>query len=417
MECKQVCEYYYSYLEKAYESIPPAQLNHLQSCTACQHEVERLARSLAASAEKQNPASCHYLALHYRMVGQWVDCAAAKPFLPCLAMASLPLHVRTPITAHRDACSACRADHQAIASLHLSDEQLMEASRFLAGRGKLAEDICEQARTVLTAIRRRSLSGVATRASFSEPNDSNVLQVEIADLSSKRANVASVRMPRLIAATATAAILMVAALLFVRLPSVEALDLQRFYNALADAQAILIRTTVPEEDAPVQRIWISQTHGLRLFESPEKTVLYDVNTHRLFRRDSADSDVQAINVAAAGAPDHLQLPWGLLPFKDITQLSEHCQWTRLDEVSDERTVVYELFWTEALSADRVIEKKWVGFLDRATHLARTIHRYERLAGQSSWQLVMTAEVAYPEPSSVLEAVRSARFEGFYGDQM
>ncbi len=417
MECKQVCEYYYSYLEKAYESIPPAQLSHLQSCTACQHEVERLAQSLAASAEVQNPASCHYLALHYRMLGQWVDCAAAKPFLPCLAMASLPLHAHTPITAHRDACSACRADQEAIASLHLSDEQLMDASRFLAGRGELAEGICEQARTVLTAIRRRSLSVVLTRASFSEPDESNALQVEIADVSSKRANVASRRMPRLVAATAMAAMLMVAVLLFVRLPSVEALDLQRFYNALADAQTILIRTAVPEEDAPVQRIWISQAHGLRLFESPEKTVLYDVNTQRLLRRDSAHSGAQAIHVAVAGAPDYLQLPWGLLPFKDITQLSEHCQWTRLDDLSDERTVVYELFWAETMSAGRAIEKKWVGFLDRATHLPHAIHRYERLAGQSSWRLVMTTEVAYPEPSSVLEAVRSARFESFYGDQM
>jgi hypothetical protein len=406
MDCTQYQDYYYSFIEEDYQAIPPEQLEHLRSCPVCLEQIEKLKQTLGGLSEVSSTASHDHLALHFRLLERAADCASIKPLLPCLAMASLPIYVRTPATVHLEACPACRADYEKLFALRLTDVQLLRASRFLMTNETTCEGLSEQAERVLSAVRKRPSSGVLTYATFPVQDEAEALKVETIYPSAARMTLRPRRSLRIAAAGLAAAVLMVGALLFVGTPSAGALDLHQFYEALAGVQNLSIQTIAPEETEPVQTIWISQTQGVRLFKSPEKSVLYDLNTKTTTLRDNV-SVTTRVETASSTPPDSLQLPWGLLPFRDVKHLAKGFQWKRLDTLAEGQIVVYELSWTEPMSGQRIIEKKWVGYLDKMTHLPERIEWYERFGDQAFYRLLMKMVITYPETETVLEAVRSS----------
>lgn len=410
MKCEQVHEYYYSFIEKNNEAIPPESLEHLRSCPHCREQIAQLEHAVGRPLEAQSPLLHEQLALHFRLLGQMTDCRTVRTFLPSLAMTSLPVVCQTPVTAHLEACQACRADYEILLALRLTDDQLIEATRFLAtdrADSKSAAGISVEADQVLSAIRKRSSSGVLTCATFCGQDDTTVLQVVTTYPAAVPTALRSGRLFRVSVSGLAAAVVLMAALLLIQPPALRALDLQQLYRSLADAQNLSIRTTTPEEDSPLQHIWISQSQGIRLFESPEKTVFYDLNAKTMAVRDNVLSTVTH-KPADSAASDYLQLPWGLLPFRDITQLSKGFVWKQIDTESSGQIIVYELAWTETPAGGRTIDKKWVGYLNRRTHLPETIEWYERLGGQPSYTLMMTMSITYPQASEILDAVGKVR---------
>jgi hypothetical protein len=378
--------------------------------------MAQLEQAVAASAEPRPPLTHEHLALHFRLLGQTTDCQTVKPFLPSLAMKSLPVCVQTPVTAHLEACRACRADYQTLRDLRLTDGQLLEASRFLAAESGDRTTLSGRAERVLSAIRRRPSSGVTTCATFGELDDTNALQVAVTVPVAVRTARHSRRSLRVAASGLAAAVVLTAALLLIPPMTVQALDLQQFYHSLAEVQNLSIRTTTPDDDQPLQHIWISQAQGLRLYESPEKTVLFDQNTKTMTVRDNVLATVSQ-KPADSTSPDYLQLPWGLLPFRDIKQLPKGFLWKKIDMDLLGQLVVYELSWTETPAGGLSIDRKWVGHLDRQTHLPEKIEWYDRFSGQPSYTLMMTMTVTYPDTPTVLDAVQKARLDLNQGSQM
>lgn len=417
MDCQAYYNYYYSYIEKDFQAIPPKSLEHLRSCPICRRQIEQLEQSLVLSTDAPSPASYESLALQFRLLDQAVDCTCVKPFLPCLAMASLPIYCRTPVTAHLEACPACRADYEKVLALQMTEGELLRASRFLMRDERPGEGFSEQAERVLSSIRVRPNSGVLTTAALSGQNDADTLRVATLRSAGSPETMRSRRMWRLAApglAAAAAAMALFAALLFVGTPSAGALDLHQFYGALAGAQNLSIQTLAPEEDAYVQQLWVSQTQGLRLIETPEKTVLYDLNAKTMTLRDN---ELLTTTVRVVESfPNDLQLPWGLLPFKDVTQISEGFEWRQINSMSDGQIVVYELTWKEMLTGRYSLEKRWVGYIDRATYLPERIEWYERFVDQSSYRLLTTMEIIYPKTEAVLEAVHRSGLSSVQGSQ-
>ena len=405
MDCAQYHIYFYSYITDDYPAIPPEQMEHLQTCPTCRRQIEVLRQAIAVSETAQAPISHEYLALHFRLLDQTVDCTSVKPFLPLLAMTTLPLHCRTPITAHLESCSACQADLKSLSALQLSDAQLLEASRTLTLNAPPGEGFPAHAKCVLSAMCMRPASGVWTVATLSGQDADDALQVTTLGPAARPNLRVSRRTFSAAAAGLAAALVLIAALLFVGTPSAGVLDLRQFYNSLAEVQNVSIRTTTPEETEPVQHLWISQTQGIRLFKSPEKTVLYDVNARKMTLLDHVSLATQI--KTAESMPADFQLPWGLLPFRNVTQISTEFQWRRVDTHPDGATVIYELSWIEPLSGGRTIEKKWIGYLDRTTHLPSRIDWHERFGEQSPYRLMMTMEITYPQTDAVLDAVRDS----------
>ncbi|MBN2513843.1 MAG: hypothetical protein JXB18_12980, partial [Sedimentisphaerales bacterium] len=131
MKCQTEQEFYYSYIEKDFEAIPPERLEHIRACPTCLEQIALLEQMVTSKAAG-DPLIHQNLALHFRLLDQWVDCDTIKPFLPLLAIHSLPVHIDTPVTAHVASCPACRADLDRLLLLKLDEAQWVEASRVLA---------------------------------------------------------------------------------------------------------------------------------------------------------------------------------------------------------------------------------------------------------------------------------------------
>jgi hypothetical protein len=48
-----VSDYYYSFIEKDYQAIPPETMEHLRSCPTCRGQIERLEQALDAPGDTQ----------------------------------------------------------------------------------------------------------------------------------------------------------------------------------------------------------------------------------------------------------------------------------------------------------------------------------------------------------------------------
>lgn len=415
MECQTEQEYYYSYIEKDFQSIPPERLEHIRSCGICLARIAELEQAVNAVSPLPRPLTDQHLALHFRLLDQWVDCDTIKPFLPLLAIQSLPVHIDTPVTAHVASCPACRADMDRLLLLNLDEAGWVEAARVLTGDVHSGNELSRQAKEILGAIGHRANSGILTRAAFTGGKEDTTLYIETIVPKAARPEIRMRRTVRLTASGLAAAVMLFAVLLFIEPHSATALELQEFYNSLSAVKNLSIRTTIAEEDEAVQSIWVCQERGLVLVDSPEKAVLVNINSREMLTRNKPVG-LTRLEPGNFVVPEFLHLPWGLLPFKDITVLPDGVGWKQIDVQDGGRIVVYELSWTETLSSGRTIDRKWTGSLQRDTHLPEKIEWYERLDNQLPYTLRMTMEITYPKTYDVIEAMRSAGLELPYGDQ-
>ncbi len=158
--CKDVRPYYYDALnEETQGDIPGNALDHIAHCRDCQAEMDRLEVVLAhaqQSAEREqsrkDAAISVLLRLHFAYLGERVNCAAVKPFLPSLADPLLRIRIRTPITRHLEECPACSAALTSVRALHLSHKQLCYLGQLLADEPTAGEVSCSQARAAIPAI-------------------------------------------------------------------------------------------------------------------------------------------------------------------------------------------------------------------------------------------------------------------------
>ena len=335
-----------------------------------------------------------YLSRHFGWLNRAVDCAAVQPFLPLMLIASWQVRVQTPITAHIDHCAACRADLRRLGKLRLSATELIQMSAALAGQADACQTLSSAAGQAIAAMARRPASGVVTTAEFVDGQDA--LSVHVV-----RPSGGWMSVRRRTAAGLAAAIVMMAVLLWMRMPQATALDVNQFYQSLTNVENISIRTVDNQHQTVLQQIWVSQPLGLRLFESNHRKVLCRTDVNRQIWQDALGQVTVLPSVAAA--PEVLLPPWGLLPFRDITQLPPGYDWRR-QESPDSAVHVYELSWVETLPDGRRLEKLWRGRLDRQTHLPRTIEWYERTIADQPYQLMQTMEIFYPDSQTVRQAV-------------
>lgn len=335
-----------------------------------------------------------YLSRHFGWLNRAVDCAAARPFLPLMLISSWQVRVQTPITAHIDHCHACRADVRRLAGLGLSDADLIQASKRLAGQMDACQTFSPAVQAVIEAIVDRSGSGVVTTSGFVEGQET--LRVHTAR---PRGGWMSGR--GRMAAGLAAAIVVMAALLWMRMPQATALDVNQFYQSLKRVENLSVRTVDSPHQTLLQQIWVSQPLGLRLFQSDNRKVLCRTDVNRQIWQDGQGQITVLPSVAAA--PDVLLPPWGLLPFRDLALLSSGYDWRR-QESPDSAVHVYELSWVETAADGRRLEKLWRGRLDRRTHLPLTIEWYERVSADQPYQLMLTMEVSYPDSQTVRQAV-------------
>ena len=145
VNCEQARAFYYDFIcEESQESVPLEVLGHIDKCSHCQAEVNRLKIILAEgdSVSSTNLAVITNLRLHFTYIGTVVTCKTARLFLSSLADPVLRISVPTPITVHFDKCEQCKKDLEAIRQLHLSRKQLCRLGQLFAEKPSVNSEVC-----------------------------------------------------------------------------------------------------------------------------------------------------------------------------------------------------------------------------------------------------------------------------------
>jgi hypothetical protein len=400
--CQQAEMHYYTCLEQDVSDIPDEVLQHLNTCDHCAEQMARLSAVIKQVDSQAKPA-VDVLPLHHRLMDQWVCCDHVKPFIPLLVMKGQTISVVTPVTAHVDRCPDCANDYQTFLGLGLSADQLKDASRFLAGQSVESFDNESETKTVLEAILMRPASSVATRTSVQPQADLAVdgdvpLEIEQAERLESSAKPHTRRHP-VAKIISTAALLVLAAYILIQIQpaSVEGLGIKDVYGALGKVTNVCIESIAPEEKEPFQTMCFSNSLQTVYSRTKHKTVLWDMKN----RCHWVNGVLQPDSIPQKASTEIVQLPWGLLPFKNISELPENYEWTHIESIrqlAGKPVLVYDYTWHDG-TADFYIHRKWRGYLDPKTKLPHRIEAWDKLPGQD-FELITISIITYPTDEQI-----------------
>lgn len=393
MKCENARHYYFACLTDA-SSVPQEIASHLSECAHCREEMDRLREALDQPQQSHQPES-EFLALHYRLLDQWVSCETIKPLLPSLLAVGLSARNATPVTAHLDKCRQCQKNLDELASLKLTHSQLMAAARCLTGQAEMSA-FDSAAQDLLKSLQSQRPSGLQTRMSLkSLPGEtaeqqwlSDAYTIEVKRHTSPDSLNKPIGRRRAIQAFAGAGIAAAALLaVWVTVPpaTVEALDITQLYQRLEQIKNAHIQV-FSESGEEINTIWISESLRARLFRQETQTVFWNEHTGEIFRKQA-----DAIELVSHGDVPQLSCPWGLLPFNHLSELPADRQWGYVKDTEIDGTAVqiYEMTWQQ-----QGLRKTWRGYLDMHTHLPYRIEWTETIGnGFPSQQWVM--KVSYP----------------------
>jgi hypothetical protein len=410
--CRQAQSFYFDYLTGQSSSASALWFEHIKQCQQCQNEIKRLENELCKKAEGCDKQP-HILALHHQYLSQWIDCDAIKPFLASLVHPELSIRTETPVTVHIAQCPLCQKDLRTIASLRLSDSQLVEATRILSDEPCNAENLNEQTAAAIQTVRNRKSSGILTRLEV-DTEGNPCVQVDTRPQNGPKNRFS--RTHPLTRYAAAAAILLVASLVLFRTTTVSGVSLQDVYRAVNLIVNCQIQINVPEQNNPLQTILIAKKMGLVTCQQDNSAVLLDIQRHKTFYSEQKNNAIQK-QVEQEIWSKISRVGFGLLPFETIRQIPAGHIWKRrLDLSQDTACRIYDLTWKEYTGTGTVVEKTWRGYLN-GSHLPVRIQWLEKRPEQAE-KSVMEMIIQYPDTSEVTKELEgNPLYRLFKGDQV
>ncbi|MHC4337002.1 MAG: hypothetical protein ACYSTG_03495 [Planctomycetota bacterium] len=227
--------------------------------------------------------------------------------------------------------------------------------------------------------------------------------------------VLALNLKRYIKPAAVAAAVILVALLLLNAPVAKAVDLGQIYKSLGRIRNVCLTTFIPEESEPTKKRWISESLGITMVKTQREWVLWDVKGKS---KKSKDFGTGSITVTEPGkdilakAKQTMDVPWGLLPFNDVSKIPPDSKWCQAADETIETTVpdtkVYELAWmNKGLGGSAIIHRKWRGYIDVKTKLPRRIEWWEKQAEETEYRLVTIIKVTYPTAVEIRAVIREA----------
>ncbi|MBL7214918.1 MAG: hypothetical protein ISS71_04495 [Phycisphaerae bacterium] len=415
MNCENARLYYYEYLEQN-DTIPSDVRSHLEQCLVCQEQLEHLRKVLGQPGPVEKPWRPKYLQLHYRLLDQWISCDIVRPFLPSLLVPQLGMKQQTPVTAHVENCPECQKALKEIASLRLSPSSLIKAARYLADEKEQEVEFDKTTCAVLNKVKYRNISDVLTRMRLEQTvdaecqwlSDSTIVDVERRDAKTvSQRQVLPIRTASVWVAGGIAAAILFAVLLVLPMRDVKALDVEQLYMTLATVRNVHIQKfDGSQEQKELENIWISEGLGAYLFQRGENTVFVNSESGKVYQQHQG-----TVQLVSQGGKMELERPWGLLPFKHISELPADYDWDYISDTVLEgglNVQVYEWRWKETLSNQAEIQRIWRGYLDIHSHLPYRIESLDKI-GDSPAQLIMEMKVTYPSDAECREVFENYHF--------
>ena len=437
--CQQAMIYYYDCLSEAKTSIPAEILAHIEHCDHCQQELLWLQET---DSETNTPsgknavvaAQASHLNLHFALTGQPVSCSTIRTFLPAMAIPGQQVTIPTPVTAHISHCRLCAQELAALRQMGLTTAQYGDICRIFSGHQShfLLSFSGQQLKTI-DLMRSRPDSGIVT--CFRIRNDSQVGQEACFDIEVSPSPASFVRNTepkqtatdnsasltprknirlqpkRFFRPVAAAAVVLIGALLLFKSPSVQATDISQIYEALKDVKNILMTQYGEDSAAPLQQTWVCKDLGVKLFKTNNQTTLWDLNrqvkqtlTDIASPAQSTPLDTAAIE-AVSGT---MNIPWGLLPFKNTRDLPQDAIWKKIESdqhnAAVESVEVYDLSWTEkTITGD--VQHQWRFHIDAATKHPQKVQSWKKTQPDKEYEPIILIEITYPTTEQIQDMLK------------
>ena len=127
----------------------------------------------------------------------------------------------------------------------------------------------------------------------------------------------------------------------------------------------------------------------------------------------------AVQLISQGAEMELERPWGLLPFKHLSELPASYDWEYISDTvleGDLKVRIYEWRWVETPNSQLQIKHVWRGYLDVRSYLPYRIECLDKI-NNSPAELIMEMKVSYPSDAECREAFDKYGFRDIsYGNQ-
>jgi hypothetical protein len=452
--CEQAGVSYYDYIQGTELcGIEPEIFRHIEKCTFCQGEIERLKVILAEPTaqmitEKTNQRDTQVttiLASHFNLINKEVTCGVAKRFIPSLASLSFDIKIPTPITAHIENCKLCKYDLDKIRKLNLTHEQFAYLGRIIAernGERELSErlikslaslDFDNDALAVLKHIIERKESGVVTeyitkrqvsiKSSEDFYNDYKNWPVEIVihdrkkettdridltrSLSGRRSHIRQLVKPL----AAIAAMTFVAIWLLVGTLA-KAVKFDDIYNVIGKIQNICLISGTSEVDKATQKVWISKDLDIKLFYSANHWILWDIQNRvrKSWINELAYLETNELNDAELmNVRQTMDIPLALLPFQSPYSLPDKYDWKSLPdrEVTGQfsNTQVYDLLWSDKTVNGSLVCYRWRVYINKDTLLPKRVENWQKHSSTGKYELKNWMDITYPQTYEVKKLIR------------
>lgn len=212
---------------------------------------------------------------------------------------------------------------------------------------------------------------------------------------------------------AAAAMILIACALFFSTPAAKAVNLEQIYQALEKAKNVCISSFQAGQQEPWQKTWISRLMRVRLIETKERIVLWNLQNWIIKVIDTSNNSITENSIQPdirRKFEDSLSGSLGLLPFSDISSAKD-TQWNRVDDESITSTVpgteVYDLTWSKPIANDIKEYYRWRVFVKTQTNLPIKTEWYQKRSVDSEYALRTTDVVTYPTYDEIEAVIQSA----------
>jgi hypothetical protein len=222
--------------------------------------------------------------------------------------------------------------------------------------------------------------------------------------------------PLLKIALPAAALIMLGVGLFINVHTAKGLAIEQIYRAIDMVKNIHISSFVPDNQKPVQEVWIARNSGLYVIKTENKCTLSNTSSRIQKTKDLGTGIINQTSLSSdvlAGIATKISNSLHIMPFRTPSDIPADARWSEITDseiaVKTSNTKVYELSWTESAYDGSTTQKSWRIFTDTSTNLPQKVQWFKQSASAPQPVLESIMIIEYPGDKEMLAKAETMSF--------
>ncbi|MGA2091841.1 MAG: hypothetical protein ABSH16_00340 [Sedimentisphaerales bacterium] len=222
--------------------------------------------------------------------------------------------------------------------------------------------------------------------------------------------------PLLKIALPVAALIAVAVGLFFNVPTAKGLAIERLYRAIDTVKNIHISSFVPDNQKPVQEVWIARSSSLYIIKTGNECILWNISdgVKKTKHLDTGTNEQTSLNSdALSGIVTRIHGSLDIMPFDKSSDIPPDAEWSEITDFNHSTGVdnmkVYKLRWTEKTLRGLTSQRIWRVFTDASTDLPSKIQWFKQSESDPQPILESIMVIEYPGNEEILAKAEDMSF--------